>query len=47
MKIFLWSLIDSQSQIHVIMSAIDVAKLFFCENFHLHGLPKEIICDWD
>jgi hypothetical protein len=47
MTIFLWLLIDSQSQIHVIMSAIDVAKLFICEIFCLHGLPKEIICDWD
>jgi hypothetical protein len=25
------------------MSTIDVAKLFFCEFFCLHGLPKEII----
>jgi hypothetical protein len=29
------------------MSTIDVAKLFISDFFHLHGLPKEINCDWD
>jgi hypothetical protein len=29
------------------MLAIDVAKSFLCENFYLHVLPKEIICDQD
>jgi hypothetical protein len=29
------------------MSTIDVAKLFLHEFFCLHGLSKEIICDWD
>jgi hypothetical protein len=29
------------------MSTIDVTKLFFHEIFCLHGLLKEIICDWD
>jgi hypothetical protein len=29
------------------MSTIDVAKLFICEFFHLQGLPKQIIGDWD
>ncbi len=29
------------------MLTIDVAKLFIREFFHLHGLPKEIICDYD
>jgi hypothetical protein len=29
------------------MSTIDVTKLFFHELFYLHGLLKEIICDWD
>ncbi len=29
------------------MSIIDVAKLILHEFFCLHGLCKEIICDWD
>ncbi len=29
------------------MSTIDVTKLFFHEILCLHGLLKEIICDWD
>jgi len=29
------------------MSTMDVAKLFLHEIFRLHGLLKDIICDWD
>jgi hypothetical protein len=30
-----------------IVLIIDEAKLFICEIFYLHGLPKKIICNRD